>query len=235
MKGKTTIATAFGVAAVIAVASGPMKAHGADTVIPAATAQDAENWQMAAHEAMREGGGGMGRRMMEDEDGDRTMGRGMMEGRSGEGRKMMQGEGGEPKMDRRRRHHGEGRRGHGMGGDRHMMAHHKMMHHMMEQHQKHHGGKKHHRGDGPHAKGGHGGKGKGGVWGHKVKPSMNLSVDDVTAHLEARLKRMGNKRLKLGEVTAGDDAITANIVTVDDSLVRQLKVDPRTGDIEYVN
>lgn len=76
--------------------------------------------------------------------------------------------------------------------------------------------------------------GRSALFGLRVRPVMNLSVDDVRSYLALRLKRLGNKRLKLGDTKAtDDDTITADIVTVDNSLVEQLKVDRHTGAITY--
>jgi hypothetical protein len=77
--------------------------------------------------------------------------------------------------------------------------------------------------------------GKGGIFGSRVTPMMNLSVDDVRGYLSVQLDRLNNKRLKVGDIKAGDGTITADIVTVDNSLVQQLKVDRHTGTIEYQN
>ena len=75
---------------------------------------------------------------------------------------------------------------------------------------------------------GHGMMGQGP--GMRVLPSQHLSIDDVRHFLEHRLARRGNKRLKLGEVTqTDDDTIVADVVTVDDSLVRRMQVDRHTG------
>ena len=85
---------------------------------------------------------------------------------------------------------------------------------------------------------GHGMMGRGMKrhdFGRSVVPTKDLSVDDVRHFLEHRLARRGNKRLKVGEVKEGDeDAIIADIMTVDDSLVERLKVDRHTGRIERV-
>lgn len=77
---------------------------------------------------------------------------------------------------------------------------------------------------------GHGAMGPGfGV----VQPSQHLSVDDVRHHFEHRLAWMGNPRLKLGEVTEADEnAIVAEIVTVDGSVVDRLSIDRHTGMIQ---
>jgi hypothetical protein len=62
---------------------------------------------------------------------------------------------------------------------------------------------------------------------------MNLSVEDVRSYLDAQLEHLNNKRLKVGDVKANDGTITADIVTVDNSLVQRLKISRRTGAIEY--
>ena len=49
-----------------------------------------------------------------------------------------------------------------------------------------------------------------------------------------QLERLNNKRLKLGDVQADGNKVTADIVTVDNSLVQRLIIDRRTGAIEYV-
>ncbi len=57
-----------------------------------------------------------------------------------------------------------------------------------------------------------------------------LTVDDVRANLEQNLERQGNDRLKVGKVVDKDDkTITAEIVTVDNSLVRRVEIDKATG------
>jgi hypothetical protein len=70
-------------------------------------------------------------------------------------------------------------------------------------------------------------------FGSRVVPTMNLSVDDVRNYLSSRLDRLHNKRLKLGDVKTDDSTITADVVTVDNSLVQRLKINRRTGEIEY--
>jgi hypothetical protein len=66
-----------------------------------------------------------------------------------------------------------------------------------------------------------------------VTPIQHLSTDDVRHYFEHRLEGIGNDRLKVGEVTqADDDTITVDIVTVDNSLVDRLEVDPHSGRIE---
>ncbi len=101
-----------------------------------------------------------------------------------------------------------------------MRGHHKRMHGA------HHG-----------AMGMHGGKGHGkrqarvprGTGGPIPVP-REVTLKDVTQHLEKQLARLGNDRLKLGKVTDKDgDTILADIVTQDDSLVQRIEVDRRSG------
>jgi hypothetical protein len=77
------------------------------------------------------------------------------------------------------------------------------------------------------------GPGMGALFGSRVTPMMNLSVEDVRGYLAAQLDRLNNKRLKVGDIKSDEAAITADIVTVDNSLVQRLKVDRHTGAIEY--
>ena len=74
-----------------------------------------------------------------------------------------------------------------------------------------------------------------GLFGSRVTPTMSLSVDDVRAYLDVQLDRLHNARLKIGNVSAEGGTITADIVTVDNSLVQRLKVNRHTGAIEYEN
>ncbi len=76
-----------------------------------------------------------------------------------------------------------------------------------------------------------GAKGQGAMGqGMRVVPSLNVSAKDVRLFMEKRLERLGNKRLKVGAVKKTDDrTITADIVTVDNSLVRRFTVDRNTG------
>ena len=76
---------------------------------------------------------------------------------------------------------------------------------------------------------------KGALFGTRVTPMMNLSVEDVSGYLTVQLDQLNNKRLKLGEVKSEDGTITADIVTVDNSLVQRLKVNRHTGAIDYGN
>jgi hypothetical protein len=77
--------------------------------------------------------------------------------------------------------------------------------------------------------------GMGALFGSRVTPIMNLSVEDVRGYLDAQLDGLNNKRLKVGDVKSDDGSIMADIVTVDNSLVQRLKVNRHTGDIEYQN
>ena len=77
--------------------------------------------------------------------------------------------------------------------------------------------------------------GMGALFGSRVTPTMNLSVEDVRGYLAVQLDRLNNKRLKVGDIKSEDGAITADIVTIDNSLVQRLKVDRHTGAIEYQN
>lgn len=57
-----------------------------------------------------------------------------------------------------------------------------------------------------------------------------LTVDSVRTHIEERLATRGNDRLKVGDVVEVDEkTIKAEIVTVDDSLVRTIEFDKATG------
>ena len=75
--------------------------------------------------------------------------------------------------------------------------------------------------------------GMNALFGSRVRPVMNLSVDDVRGYLASQLEHLNNKRLKVGEIKSGDGTITADIVTVDNSLVQRLKVDRHSGAITY--
>ena len=86
---------------------------------------------------------------------------------------------------------------------------------------------------GPGMMGGAGGM--SALFGSRVVPTMNLSVDDVRGYLTAQLDRLGNKRLKVGNINADGGFITADIATVDNSLVQRVKVNRSTGAIEYEN
>lgn len=77
--------------------------------------------------------------------------------------------------------------------------------------------------------------GMGALFGSRVVPTLNLSVDDVRGYLTAQLDRLANKRLKVGNINADGGFITADIATVDNSLVQRVKVNRSTGAIEYEN
>lgn len=87
----------------------------------------------------------------------------------------------------------------------------------------------------PTMQSGMGGGGMDGLFGSRVTPQMNLSVEDVRGYLGAQLERLNNKRLKIGEIKNDDGTITADIVTADNSLVQRLKVDRHSGAITYEN
>ena len=75
----------------------------------------------------------------------------------------------------------------------------------------------------------------GALFGSRVTPVMNLSPEDVRGYLGLQLQRLNNKRLKIGDLRSDDGTITADIVTVDNSLVQRLKIDRHTGVIQYEN
>jgi len=90
-----------------------------------------------------------------------------------------------------------------------------------------------------------GAKTGGGMMGHmgqgamasgmRVTPVKDLTTDDVRHFLEHRIRLHDNKRLKVGEVKQADeDTITAAIVTLDDSIVKEFKVDLHTGQLTAV-
>ena len=69
-----------------------------------------------------------------------------------------------------------------------------------------------------------------GPCGQAATSGGDIDVDGVTARMERWLTIQGNARLKLGKVEeVDDDTITAEIVTVDGSLVQKLAVDRHTG------
>jgi len=72
--------------------------------------------------------------------------------------------------------------------------------------------------------------GPGPMWFDHFRQGPVLTVDEVRAGLERWLMNVGNPRLKVGNVTEKDSlTITAEIVTVDNSLVEKLDIDRRTG------
>jgi len=59
---------------------------------------------------------------------------------------------------------------------------------------------------------------------------LNLTAEEAKTLVEARLIMKGNDRLKVGQVVESDlDTYLVDIVTVDDSLVRQVKVNRDNG------
>ena len=59
---------------------------------------------------------------------------------------------------------------------------------------------------------------------------LKLTTDDVKTRMERWLAIRDNPRLKLGDVKEKDaDTITADIVTVDNSLVQRIDVNRHTG------
>ncbi len=59
---------------------------------------------------------------------------------------------------------------------------------------------------------------------------LNLTAEKAKTLVQARLIMRGNDRLKVGQVTEKDkDTYLVDIVTVDDSLVRQIEVDRDQG------
>lgn len=67
-------------------------------------------------------------------------------------------------------------------------------------------------------------------YGQAATLATPLTVDDVRANFEQHLQWRGNDRLKVGAVSEQDDnTIIAEIVTVDDSLVRKIQIEKTTG------
>ncbi len=59
---------------------------------------------------------------------------------------------------------------------------------------------------------------------------LNLTADEVRTLMEAKLIMRGEERLKVGQVAEKDaDTYLVDIVTVDDSLVRQVEIDRDSG------
>lgn len=72
-----------------------------------------------------------------------------------------------------------------------------------------------------------GGPGMGQQTAGRATP---LTVEDVKTLVTKRLTAHGNERLKVGKVTEKDaNTIVAEVVTVDDSLVRTIEFDRNTG------
>lgn len=67
-------------------------------------------------------------------------------------------------------------------------------------------------------------------FGRFQQKDLNLSADQVKTLMEARFIMRGDDRLKVGKVTEKDDtSYLVQIVTVDNSLVREIEVDRNTG------
>ena len=63
-----------------------------------------------------------------------------------------------------------------------------------------------------------------------AKLDLNLGAEQAKTLVAARLIMKGNARLKVGQVTEKDqDTYLVDVVTVDDSLVRQVEVDRDKG------
>lgn len=76
-------------------------------------------------------------------------------------------------------------------------------------------------------------QGRGAMGLGVVTPSRNVSIDDVRDHFERLLQAQGNPRVKLGEIKDADkDAIVAEIVTTEGSLVDRFNVNRRSGAIQ---
>lgn len=59
---------------------------------------------------------------------------------------------------------------------------------------------------------------------------LDLTAEQVKTLVEAKLIMSGNDRLKVGQITQkDDDTYVVDIVTVDDSLVRQIEIDRDQG------
>lgn len=109
--------------------------------------------------------------------------------------------------------------------------------HRADRHRMMHPGAMHGGGSGGHGMMGSGHEGKGRHMGGamiggrlRVTPVQHLSIDDVSHFFGHYLERLGNERLKLGEVTKKDeDTITAQVVTLEGSLVQTYEVDRHSG------
>ncbi len=83
---------------------------------------------------------------------------------------------------------------------------------------------------GPGMMGGMMGQGGSAMGLGVITPSRRVSADDVRDHFDRLLQAQGNPRVKLGAVKDADkDAIIAEIVTADGSLVDRFSVDRRSG------
>ena len=69
-----------------------------------------------------------------------------------------------------------------------------------------------------------------GRYGGMIAEDLDLSPEEAKTLVQARLIMKGNDRLKTGQVTEKDgDTYLVDVVTVDDSLVRQVEVDRNLG------
>ena len=74
------------------------------------------------------------------------------------------------------------------------------------------------------------GSGMMGMMGGNKGRMLDLTADEVGTLIKARLIMHGNDRLKVGKVAVKDDqTYLVDIVTVDDSLVRQIEVGKNMG------
>ena len=72
----------------------------------------------------------------------------------------------------------------------------------------------------------------GDILGLGVKGDRDLSLKDVKDIFEGQIALSGNKRLKVGKVAEKDaNTFSAEVVTVDDSVVARYQVDRRNGQI----
>ena len=73
-------------------------------------------------------------------------------------------------------------------------------------------------------------KGGGFMSGRYGNKELDLTQKEVQTLMEARMIMRGNDRLKVGKIAKKDDSTyLVDIVTVDDSLVRQVEIDKDTG------
>lgn len=78
--------------------------------------------------------------------------------------------------------------------------------------------------------------GQGILLGTPLGTPEEMTEDRVRALLEQQLTSLGNSRLRLGEIgTASDGSITAEIVTVDGSLVQRLAFNRYPGLVRQVD
>jgi hypothetical protein len=150
-------------------------------------------------------------------------GQGMMnQGQQGQGM-MNQGQQGQGMMNQGQQGQGmmnQGQQGQGMMGG---------MMNMMRQHMMGQGQGMMNRG----TMGSNSGMGMG--FGGQVIVNKDLSTDDVSHFLGHRLEAQGNERLTLGDVTEVDEnKITADINTVDGSLVQRLEIDRHSGMMQHM-